>query len=156
RVTQLWGGRYQKHIRDLLLVEEEIAREITESLKLTLTGPEKKRLARRDTENSDAYQEFLKGRFHLEKRTASGFKKAIEHFQRAIEHDPAYALPYAGLADCFGLLGTAEYGAMPPAEAMPRAKAAARKALDIQPTLGEAYATLGWVKFRFDWDWHGA
>lgn len=156
RVHQLWGGRFQTKIRDLFEVEEEIARKIAESLKLVLTGQEKKRLAKRPTENAAAYQEFLKGRFYLEKRTADAFKRALEHFRKAIEYDPSYALPYAGLADCFALLGAPEYGVLPPADAMPRAKSAATKAVEIDPTLGDAHSALGWVKFRYDWDWHGA
>ena len=155
-VRQLWGGRFQKPLGDLFDVEEEIARKIAASLRLVLTGPENKRLSTRATENPEAYQEFLKGRFYLEKRTAGAFKKALEHFRQAIEYDVSYALPYSGLADCFALLGAPEYGVLSPGEAMPKARAAATKALDIDPSLGDAHSALGWVKFRYDWDWQGA
>ncbi len=156
RARQLWGGRYQKPVNDLVDVEEEIARKIRGSLRLVLTAPEKKRLAIRSTTNAEAHQEFLKGRFYLEKRTAAAFRKALEHFHRAIDHDPGYALPYSGLADCYALLGAPEYGVLPPGEAMPKAKAAATKAIAIDPSLGDARSPLGWVKFRYDWEFLGA
>jgi serine/threonine protein kinase/Flp pilus assembly protein TadD len=155
-IHQLWGDHYQKPLGDLFEVEEEIARRITTSLRLVLTGPEKAQLATRATENPEAYQEFLKGRFYLEKRTASAFKKALDHFRQSIQNDPSYALPYSGLADAFALLGAPEYGVLSPGETMPRARAAAIKALEIDPTVGDAHSALGWVKFRYDWDWQGA
>jgi serine/threonine-protein kinase len=155
-VRQIWGERYQKRVGDLFDVEDEIARKITSSLRIVLTGAEKKGLAARPTRNAQAYQEFLKGRFYLEKRTPAAFKKALEHFQQAIEHDPIYALPYSGLADCFALLGAPEYGVLGPGDAMPRAKAAAVKAIELDSSLGDAYSALGFVKFRYDWDFQGA
>jgi TolB-like protein/Tfp pilus assembly protein PilF len=153
---QLWGAQYDREPSDILVMQEEIAREITEKLQLRLTGEERKRLAKRYTQDAEAYRLYLKGRFHLNKRTEGGLKKGIELFRQAIEIDPCYAAAYAGLADCYTLLGSAGYSAPPPSEAMPRAKAAAMKALEIDDTLAEAHTSLAFVKFRLDWDWAGA
>ena len=120
-----------------------------------MTGAEKKQIAKRYTENPEAYRLYLKGRFHLNKRTEDGLKKGLEYFKRAIETDPSYAAAYSGMADCYTLLGAAGYS-MPPREAMPKAKAAAMKALEIDDTLAEAHTSLAFVKFRLDWDWAGA
>ena len=154
--SQLWGEQYNRHLTDIFEVQEEISREISEKLRLKLTGVEQKRLTKRYTENIEAYQLYLKGRYHLNKRTAEGIKKAIEYFEQAIEIDIHYALAFAGLADCYTLLGSAGYSASAPQEAMPKAKVAAIKALEIDDTLAEAHISLAFVKFRFDWDWEGA
>src|SRR5262249_11235192 len=122
--------------------------------RLRLTGEEQKRLTKRDTENTEAYQLYLKGRYYWSKRTPQGFKKAIAHFQQALEKDPGYALAYAGLADCYGTLGW--YGVLSPEESFPKARAAATRALGIDEALAEPHASLGWVKTFYDWDWRGA
>jgi TolB-like protein/Tfp pilus assembly protein PilF len=152
---QLWGAQFDRDPSDIFAVQDEISREITEKLQLKLTGAEKQRLAKRYTENAEAYRLYLKGRFYLNKRTEDGLKKGLEYFQRAIDTDPSYAAAYAGVADCYTLLGAAGYS-MPPREAMPKAKAAAMKALEIDDTLAEARTSLAFVKFRLDWDWAGA
>ncbi|HWW62011.1 MAG TPA: tetratricopeptide repeat protein, partial [Thermoanaerobaculia bacterium] len=99
------------------------------------------------------YQSYLKGRFYWNKRTEEGFKKAIDHFGAAIEQDPVYALPYAGLADSYALMGAAAFELLSPRETMPRAKAAAQRALAIDPSLVEAQTTLAFVRRFYDWDW---
>jgi serine/threonine protein kinase/Tfp pilus assembly protein PilF len=152
--AQLWGQEYERRVSDLLSVKQEIAREITERLRLRLSGEEQKQLVRHDTTNSDAYQLYLKGRYWWEKRTEEGFKKSIEHFNQAIEKDPNYALAYAGLADSYSLLP--RYGFFSAKESFPRAKAAAMKALELDDTLAEAHASLAYVKTFYDWDWPGA
>jgi eukaryotic-like serine/threonine-protein kinase len=154
--TQLWGGQYSRKLADIFSIQEEISREISEKLRLRLTGEEQKRLTRRYTENAEAYQAYLKGRYHWNKRTEEAFKKGLEYFQQAIEQDPSYALAYAGLADSYNLLGLYVYHGLPPREAYPRAKAAAVQALKIDDTLAEPHASLAWARFRFDWDWPGA
>jgi len=151
---QLWGEQYNRKLTDLLGVQDEIAREITEKLRPHLNGEEKKRLGKRPTENPEAYQAYLVGRFHWNKRTEEGLKKAIEHFEQARAKDPAYALAYAGLADCYALLG--DYSYLPPKEAFPKAKAAAARALELDETLAEAHTSLAFVKVQYDWDWPGA
>jgi tetratricopeptide (TPR) repeat protein len=146
---QLWGGQYNRKLSDIFAVQEEITKEISEKLRLRLTGGQKKRLTRHYTENTEAYQAYLKGRYFWNKFTGEALKKSIEHFQHAIEIDPNYALAYAGLADAYHEL----VGVHSPGEVMPKAKAAAMKALELDGTLAEAHAALGWVRWRYDWDW---
>src|SRR5436190_6043024 len=119
-----------------------------------LTGAEKKRLRKKSTDNTEAYQLYLKGRYQWNKRTEESLKKGIAHFQDAIESDPSFAGAYAGLADSFVTLATNI--PLPPREAMPKAKAAATKALEIDGSLAEAWASLAAVKWWYEWDWEGA
>ncbi|HYL83951.1 MAG TPA: protein kinase, partial [Candidatus Angelobacter sp.] len=152
--SQLWGAQYNRKLADVLAVQEDISRDISQNLRLRLTGAEKQRLTKRYTENAEAYQLYLKGRYYRNKASAEGLKKGVEYFQQAIEKDPGNALVYAGLADCYTDLGTGVY--LPPKEAYPKAKAAALKALEIDESLAEARAALGYTKFAYDWDWSGA
>jgi serine/threonine protein kinase/Flp pilus assembly protein TadD len=152
--SQLWGEQFNLELTDIFKVQEEIAREIIEKLRLKLTETEKKRLAKRHTRNTESYQLYLKGRFYWNKRTEEALKKGIEYFRQAIEVDPGYALAYAGIADCYGTLNF--FGDLPPQESATKAKAAAKKALEIDDTLAEAHASLGLVKLVYDWDWAGA
>ncbi len=152
--AHLWGEQYNRKMVDVFSVQQEISREISEKLRFKLTGEEQKRLTRRSTENPQAYQFYLKGRYCWNKRTPEGFRKAIEHFEEAIEIDPVYAAAYAGLADSYNMLGT--YSALAPREAFPKAKAAATRALEIDDTLAEAHTSLAYVENSYDWDWMGA
>jgi len=154
RGSQMWGKRFQEKFSDAFAVQEGIAREISQSLRLKLTGEEEKRLARRYTENPEAYDLYLKGRYYWNKRTGESIGKSIQFFQSAIEKDPGYALAYAGLADSFHLL--AFYGEGPPKEFWPKARAAAVRALEIDENLAQAHALLADLKYLFDWDWPGA
>ncbi|HEV7520394.1 MAG TPA: winged helix-turn-helix domain-containing protein, partial [Candidatus Angelobacter sp.] len=133
--SELWGGRYNRKLTDILDVQEDIAREVTDRLRLRLAGEEEKRLTAHATQNAEAYEFYLKGRYHWNKRTADGIQKAIESFQQAIEKDPSYALAYAGLADCYHVPANP----LPPREKMPLARAAATKALQLDDTLVEAH-----------------
>ncbi|HEY0006642.1 MAG TPA: protein kinase [Pyrinomonadaceae bacterium] len=151
--SQLWGEQYRRKSADIFEVEAEISKEISEKLRIKLTGAEKRLLAKRHTDNPEAYQLYLKGRFYLGKMTKDGLKRGIEYFNRAIELDPGYALAYAGLAEAYYGLSAAH---LPPREAMPRARAAAMKALELDDTLAEAHASLGLVQAFYDWDWTGA
>jgi tetratricopeptide (TPR) repeat protein len=139
-------------VADIFAVQEEIAREISDKLRLRLAGEEKQRLAKRHTENAEAYQLYLRGRYHWNRRTEDGFKRALDYFQQAIERDPNYTLAYAGLADCYAL----GYLPLPISEAIPKARAAVEKALELDDSLAEAHTTLAYLKHRFDWDWVGA
>jgi serine/threonine-protein kinase len=153
--AQLWGERYNRKLADVSAIEEEIAREISGKLHLKLTGEEQKRLARRPTENAEAYQDYLKGRYQWNRRTTVSLRAAIAHFENAIAKDPGFALAHAGLADSYALMG--EYNtATPPRESYPKARAAAQRALALDDTLAEAYTTRGYVQFIYDWDWAGA
>jgi len=152
--SQLWGEQYNRKLTDLLVVQEEITKEISARLRLKLRGEEMKRLTKRYTDNPEAYQLYLKGRYFWEKRTAEDLKKAIGYFEQAIGLDPHYALAYAGIALCHGPLGVLGY--LPPWETAPKMKAAAIKALEIDDTLAEAYAALATLKAFYEWDWAGA
>jgi serine/threonine protein kinase/tetratricopeptide (TPR) repeat protein len=151
---RLWGEQYNRKLADLVAVQEEIANEISGKLLLNLTGDEKKRLSKKPTLDAQAYQDYLRGRFYWNKRTEDGVKKGIEYFQRAVEKDPGYPLPYVGLADSYNILGYYSYAAA--REAFPKAKAAALKALEIDGTLTEAHASLAYVRLYYEWDWSGA
>jgi TolB-like protein len=152
--TRIWGGQYNRKLADLQAVQEDIGREITDRLRLKLTGEQKQSLGRRRTQSSEAYQEYLKGRYYWNKRSAADLNTAIEHFNAAIAQDPTFAPAHAGLADCYVVLSM--YAVIPPRECVPKARAAALKALEIDETLGEAHATLGKVKEIYDFDWAGA
>jgi len=134
-------------------VQDSISERVAAALALKLTGEEQKRLTKRYTDNTVAYQLYLKGRYNWNKTTEEGLKKAIDFFNQAIEKDPSYALAYAGLADAYTSLDW--YGVLSTKEANPRAKAAAIKALEIDETLAEAHASLAAVR-QYEWDWAGA
>jgi TolB-like protein/Tfp pilus assembly protein PilF len=150
---QIWGGHYHKSLSDILEVEAEISEEISVQLKLRLTGEEKRNLYRRHTESAEAYRLYLKGRYHWNKFDQDGLKHAINYFTQAIRIDPAYPLAYAGLADSYYRLSNVY---APTREAMPKAKEAAIKALEIDETLSETHAALGLIKLCYEWDWSGA
>ena len=152
--SQLWGARYNRRLADLLIVQEEIATEISEKLRLRLTGTEQKFLTKRYTESSEAYQLYLKGRYCWNQRTDDGFKRGIHYFNQAIEKDPGFALAYSGLADSYNSLGSNSY--LSPREAYPQSKAAAIKALKLDDNLAEAHHSLAHVAFVSDWNWQEA
>jgi serine/threonine protein kinase/tetratricopeptide (TPR) repeat protein len=152
--TQLWGAQYNRKPGDIFVVQDEISNEISDKLRLQLTRKEKKRLTRHHTENAEAYQLYLKGRYHWNQWTEEGFYKAIEYFQRAVERDPSYALAYTGVADSYVLLGWNSY--LPPKEAFPKGKTAAMTALKLDPELAEAHAPLAAVLWLHDWQWEEA
>lgn len=149
-----WGERYDRPRDDIFAVEEEISRDISSKLRLRLTRVDDSRLGRRQTQNTDAYQDYLRGRFHWNKRTNESIRKAIGFFESALDSDPAYALAYCGLADGYNLL--ALYGDQSPRTTMPRAKAAAEQALRIDDSLAEARTSLAYARFYYDWDWRRA
>jgi serine/threonine protein kinase/tetratricopeptide (TPR) repeat protein len=152
--SQLWGAQYRRKLDDLGAIEQELSLEICERLRVRLNEEERRRLAKRHTENAAAYQAYLKGRYYWNQRTAKALKKAIESFEEAIKLDDGYALAYAGLADCYCLVSI--YGAAPPKAVMPRAKAAAIKALELDDGLAEAHTSLAAALVWFDWDWEAS
>ncbi len=152
--SRLWGEQYNRKLSDILVVQEEIAREISDKLQLRLSGEQRKLLSKRHTDDTEAYKLYLKGAYYRSKWSDEGFKKSIDHFEQAIERDPNYALAYAGLANTYVRLGL--QGVIPPKDAYPKARAAALKAVEIDDMLGEAHASLGLVKHLYDWDWSGA
>lgn len=150
----LWSERYERAMDDIFLIQDEVTMAIVNNLKVELLGEEKTELMKHHTENLEAYNLYLQGRYFWNKRTEEGYQKCLEYFQKAIETDPTYALAYTGIADCYNLLGY--YGFLPPKEAFPEAKRAAEKALEMDETLAEAHTSLAWVRWHYDWDWEGA
>ena len=152
--ASLWAEKFDEKFTDIFAVQDSISDLAARSLTLQLTGSEREFMRKHYTENAEAYQAYLQGRYFWNKRNAAGFKKGVEYFQRAIEIDPNYALAYAGLADCYIRLN--EDGVPMAQEAVPRSKAAVLKALEIDDALAEAHATLAFIKFRHDWNFAGA
>jgi TolB-like protein/Tfp pilus assembly protein PilF len=151
---QLWGGQYNHKPEDVFALQDDLSREISEKLRLQLTGEERRRLTKRYTEDSGAYRLYLKGRYHWNKRSPEGLQKAVEYFQQALDKDPAYSLAYAGLADTYAYLSF--FNVVAPREAMPKAKTAAVKGLEIDKALAEAHVSLGYISFTYDGDWSAA
>ncbi len=149
--SQIWGGQYHRKLEDLFTIEQQISQEICDHLRVRLNDEEKKRLVKRYTENADAYKSYLRGRYYWNQRTAKGLKKAIECFEEAIRLDNSYALAYAGLADCYCLLSI--FSAFPSTAALPRAKDAALKALELDDGLAEAHTSLAAALVWYDWNW---
>ena len=149
----IWGDQYQRKLSDVLKVQQEISQKISTALKHKLTREEKVKVSRGSTENTEAYKAYLKGRHHWGKFDLASSRKAAEYFVQAIEIDPTYALAYAGLADAYYRLSNVY---APTREAMPKARAAAMKALEIDNTSSEAHAALGIIKMFYEWDWSGA
>ncbi|HUE83953.1 MAG TPA: protein kinase [Pyrinomonadaceae bacterium] len=152
--NRIWGEQYNRKLMDLLLLQGEIAHDVSEKLRLRLTGTEQQRLTKQGTQNSEAYQAYLMGRFYWNKGLAPGFEKSREYFQQAIDLDPTYALAYSGLADYYGFASA--LGLLPPNENWPKAEAAANKALALDNTLAETYNPLAAVKLYYYRDWPAA
>jgi tetratricopeptide (TPR) repeat protein len=151
--SHLWGGQYKRKAADIFALQEDLSTEISEKLRLRLTGAEKHRLTKRYTQNIDAYLAYWRGRYHWNRRTGEAHKKAIAEFEQAVRLDPTYALAYTGLADVYATLpGIAD---TPPREALPRAKAAASRALELDDTLPEAHTSIGFIR-TYDLDWAAA
>jgi len=155
--NRIWGDQYNRKQADLVSLQSEIAVDVSQKLRTKLSGAEEQKLTKKYTENAEAYQLYLKGRFFVNQRTAESLRKAIECFEQAISIDPNYALGYAGLADSYLLLGIPDAitGALSPQDSLPKARAAAEKALEIDNSVGEIYASLAHVKWK-EWDWAGA
>ena len=150
---QIWGSKYTVKAADLLATQEQISRQISEKLRIELTGAEVARMTKHTTEDSEAYQLYLQGRHQWSQRTLEGLQLAIDLFQQAIQKDPRYALAYAGQADAYALL--ADFNVLPAREVLPKLRAAAGKALELDDNLAEAHTSFAWLKFH-EWDWAGA
>ncbi len=152
--VHLWAERYDAVIEDIFGLQSTIAGKVAEALRVNLVGNEKDLLLKRHTENLEAYNLYLKGRHFWNKRTEEGLQKSLAYFQQAIEKDSAYALAYAGIADYYNMLGW--YSFLPPKMAFPKAKDAAKRALELDKYLAEAHTSLAHVNEYFDWDWLSA
>jgi eukaryotic-like serine/threonine-protein kinase len=150
----LWGEKYERKLSELLETQREITAEITDKLHLELSGEGEQKLAKKYTESDEAYRLYLKGRFHWNKRTAQDFEKSIEFYEQAVALDANFALAYAGLADTYLLMSG--YAADSPHESFPKAKAAGRRALEIDETLAEARNALAYALFNYDWNFSEA
>lgn len=155
---QLWGEEYKRNMNDIVSLQSEISKEISNQLRIKLTEQEENSVARQHTTNNEAYQSYLKGQYLLLQRTPESTQKAMTFFQDAIKKDPRYALAYNGLADCYNYLGIngAILGGLPPKEVMPKAKELAMKAIQLDETLAEAHRTLGQIHLVYDFDWIAA
>ena len=151
--AQLWGEQFYHNVAELMTVQEEIAWQISEALRLKLTTAQKKKLRKRATVNPEAYQAYLRGRHHWNNWNADAFRRAVESFQQAIDLDPSYALAYAGLGDAYGAM--AYYGYVDPKDGFFRARAAAERALQLDPDLADAHVTLALVQLFAMWSWPG-
>ncbi len=151
RESQVWGEQYSKKLADIQGIQEDISKAIAANLRIELNGKEEREIAKRDTENPEAYRLYLQGRYYWNQRTNEGVTKGLEYFQQAIEKDPGYALAYAGVADSYAV-GNGEYLGLTPQEARPKAKAAALKALELDVSLAEAHTTLADTYLYYDWD----
>ncbi len=150
----IWGERFTRKMSDVEKLQTDIAQVTLQKLRLKLSGADEQRFKKPQTENSEAYQLYLTGRYHLNRLTDDGFLKGREYFGQAIDKDPNYALAYAGLADSYNMLSG--WNALPPKEGFPKARVAATKALELDDELAEAHTALGTVKHFYDWDWQGA
>lgn len=149
----IWGEKYQRKFSELLTTQRQIATEISQNLMLNLSGNEKG-LTKPYTDSNEAYQLYLKGRYHFAKQTKDDFLKSIEYFQQAIKLDPNFAMAHIGIADVYNQMPSYDY--LSPRESLPKAKMAAQRALEIDPTLAEAHAALADSIFQYDWDWEKA
>lgn len=150
----LWADKFDERLTDIFDVEDSISEQVARALTRKLEGQDKKRLARHDTDNFEAYQLYLKGRYHWAKRLLEGTRIAAEQFRAAIDLDPNYTRAYAGLADCYTQLGWLR--SLPPAQVFPVAKAAALRALELDSSLAEAHASLAWINLLYDLDYEAA
>jgi DNA-binding winged helix-turn-helix (wHTH) protein/TolB-like protein/tetratricopeptide (TPR) repeat protein len=150
----LWTYQFDEKMTDIFQLQDSISERIAGVLALRLTGEEKQRLTKHHTENTEAYQLYLLGRYHLNRLTDDGFLKSLEYFQQAIEKDPNFALAHAGVASSYNALGG--FNVRPPKEVYPKARSAALAALNLDPLLAQVHTELAMVNFGFDWDWAGA
>jgi TolB-like protein/Tfp pilus assembly protein PilF len=146
----IWAERLDRNIEDIFAVQDEIAMAVVDKLKVELLEGEEEKLTKRHTQNKEAYQLYLKGRYHWNKRSPKDMILAVDYFQRAIDKDPDYALPLGGIADVFNML--AEFGFIPPQEAYLKSKALLQKALEIDDSISEIYASLALITYCYEWD----
>ena len=150
---QIWGGQYNPKVSDTLSIQEQISREISDKLRLRLSGEDKQRMTRGATEDRAAYQLYLQGRYQWNKQTLEGLQESIDYFQQAVQKDPRYALAYAGQADSYAQL--ADFNVLPTREVLPKVKSAAARSLELDEAGAEAHTSLAWARFH-EWDWAGA
>ena len=154
--SHVWAESYDRNLRDILEVQSDVAQAVTRSISVTITAREQARLDNPGAVPPQAYEAYLKGRAFWNQRREGELHAAVRLFEQAIRENLNYAPAHAGIADCYALLASAELGAMPPVKAMPKAKSAAQKALQLDPQLAEAQTSLAYARLFYDWDWTGA
>ena len=152
----LWADTYEGQMGDVLALQNRVSAAIVNEIRINLTPEERERLAKTPAVAPEAYENYLKGRYYWNKRSDENLTRAIGYFERATQLDPQYALAHAGLSDCYAIISAEIFGTMPASEAAPRARAAALRALELDPTLAEAQTSLATEKFNYEWDWNGA
>lgn len=152
----LWADTYESQMEDVLTLQNRVSSAIVNEIRINLTPEDQERLAKTPAVAPEAYENYLKGRYYWNKRSDENLTKAIGYFEQATHQDPQYALAYAGLSDCYAIISAEIFGTMPAAEAAPKAKAAALRSLELDPTMAEAETSLATVKFNYEWDWAGA
>ncbi|MBV9959739.1 MAG: winged helix-turn-helix domain-containing protein [Acidobacteria bacterium] len=151
----LWAAKFDESFTNFFAIQDSVSEQVVRKLELELSGSEQQQLRKNQTVNPEAFRAYIKGRYFWNRRTPEGLRKGLEYGREAVALDPAYASAYIALADTYNLLG-AQHSVMPPGEAFPKARAAAERALEIDPQLAEAYASLAFVAYCFDWDWTAA
>lgn len=154
--ANLWTKSYDRDLSDILALQTEVARSVSNEIAVKVSTAEQARLERAPRVDPEAYNAYLLGRYFRNRRSVDGIRKAIRQFEETIAHDPSYAPAHAGLADCYALLASVRLGMLAPNEGMPKSKAAAKKALDLDPMLAEAHASLGYAELWYDWSWPAA
>ncbi len=154
--TPVWSSSYDRDLRDVLSLQSEVAAQIAREIHLAFPAGTKALKLKTQSVDPAAYENYLKGRTLLNAVTVDSAQRSVEFFQRAIRKQPKYALPFAGMADAYGLLSIVPFDAMPPRKSMPKAEAAARKALALDGSLAEAHSAIGLVRHHYHWDWPGA
>jgi len=152
----LWADTYESQMGDVLALQNRVSSAIVNEIRINLTPEERERLAKTPAVAPEAYENYLKGRYYWNKRSNENLTRAIAYFEHATQLDPNYALAHAALSDCYAIISAEIFGTMPASEAAPRARAAALRALELDPTLAEAQTSLATAKFNSDWDWSGA
>src|SRR5882724_2218424 len=153
----LWSESYERDLRDVIALQNDVARNIVQQIQVKLTPEEHARLSTAHTVDPESYKLYIKGRYFWVKRSQESFNRAMDYFQQAINRDSSYAAPYSGLADCYTLFGSSFHvSGSAPSEVQPKAKAAALKALELDNSLSDAHNSLAYVKLTYDWDWQGA
>jgi TolB-like protein/Flp pilus assembly protein TadD len=154
--TVHWANSYERDFQDVLALESDVAEAIATEIQVSVTAKDRERLRQRRPAEPEALDAYLRGRYFWNRRTEDGLRRAVQYFQQSIAADPTYALAYTGMADSYSLLGSVEIDGMPPKQAMPLAKAAALKALELDPDLAEGHISLAYVMLSYDWDLPGA
>jgi TolB-like protein/DNA-binding winged helix-turn-helix (wHTH) protein len=153
----IWAETYERNLSDVIALQNDVARTITQQIQVQLTPEEHVRLSASHPVDPEAYRLYIKGRYFWVKRNRESFDRAMGYFQQAIDRDPKYAAPYSGLADCYVLFGSSfDVGGQAPSEVQPKAKTAALKALELDNSLADAHNSIAYVKLTYDWDWSGA